>query len=121
MDKKDDLLDLKKSKMRVGWVSCRVRPLCPVDHCSAASTTDTLGEIAKIPSNNSWKCGGGDHKLLCTVNQHIVAGDFNSRAVEWGMPVSKTQDRLILEMCSRLDLKVANRGLKPTFHKTWHS
>jgi hypothetical protein len=47
----------------------------------------------------------------------IVAGDFNARAVEWGMPVTNARGRHILEMASRLDLEVANRGSMPTFRR----
>lgn len=44
----------------------------------------------------------------------IVVGDFNVHAVEWGMPVINTRGRLILKMCSRIDLEVANRSSKLT-------
>jgi len=46
-----------------------------------------------------------------------VAGDFNARAVEWGMPVTNARGRHILEMASRLDLEVANWGSTPTYRR----
>jgi len=45
----------------------------------------------------------------------IVAGDFNARAIEWGMPRTNTRGRLILEMSARLGLIVANSGSKATY------
>lgn len=45
----------------------------------------------------------------------IVAGDFNARAIEWGMPKTNTRGRLIIEMCARLGLIVANTGSKATY------
>lgn len=47
----------------------------------------------------------------------LVAGDFNARALEWGMPVTNARGRHILEMASRLDLEVANRGAMPTYRR----
>lgn len=40
----------------------------------------------------------------------VLAGDFNARALEWGMPHQDTRGRHILEMVSRLDLCVLNEG-----------
>lgn len=47
----------------------------------------------------------------------IVAGDFNSRAVEWGMPSTNSRGRRILDMAARTGLVVANTGNTPTFRR----
>lgn len=47
----------------------------------------------------------------------IVAGDFNSRAVEWGSCTTNTRGRRILEMAARTGLTVANIGRTPTFKR----
>lgn len=47
----------------------------------------------------------------------IVAGDFNARAIEWGMPQTDTRGRLVLEMAARLNLTVLNRGSTPTYRR----
>ena len=47
----------------------------------------------------------------------IVAGDFNARAIEWGMPLTNSRGRLLLEMAARLDLVVANVGSVPTYRR----
>lgn len=45
----------------------------------------------------------------------IVAGDLNSRAIEWGMTRTDRRGRLLLEMAARLNLTVANSGCVPTY------
>lgn len=47
----------------------------------------------------------------------IVAGDFNSRAVEWGMPSTNSRGKRILDMAARTGLIVANLGDTPTFRR----
>ncbi|XP_044316451.1 uncharacterized protein LOC123037861 [Drosophila rhopaloa] len=47
----------------------------------------------------------------------IVAGDFNSRAEEWGMPTTNSRGRKILNMSARVGLVVANVGRAPTFQR----
>lgn len=47
----------------------------------------------------------------------VVAGDFNARAVEWGMTETNRRGRLLLEMAARLDLVVANTGNVPTYRR----
>lgn len=47
----------------------------------------------------------------------IVAGDFNARAQEWGMPQTDTRGRLLCEMASRLGLLVLNVGNTPTYRR----
>lgn len=38
----------------------------------------------------------------------IVAGDFNTRAVDCGMPLTKTRGHDILDMAARKDLHIPN-------------
>lgn len=47
----------------------------------------------------------------------IVAGDFNARAIDWGMPRTDLRGRKILEMAARIGLAVANVGDSPTFRR----
>jgi len=47
----------------------------------------------------------------------VIAGDFNSRAIEWGMPETNTKGRLLLEMAARLELTVANVGRTMTYRR----
>lgn len=55
--------------------------------------------------------------LLERHGQYIVAGDFNSKAQEWGMPTTDSRGRRILEMAARLNLEVMNSGTTPTFRR----
>lgn len=45
----------------------------------------------------------------------VIAGDFNARAAEWGMPHMDRRGKLLLEMAARLGLVVVNKGSKPTY------
>ncbi|XP_053989839.1 uncharacterized protein LOC128882284, partial [Hylaeus volcanicus] len=47
----------------------------------------------------------------------VVAGDFNARACEWGMPGPDTRGRLVDEIASRLGLVVLNVGSTPTYRR----
>ncbi|XP_054015964.1 uncharacterized protein LOC128896631 [Hylaeus anthracinus] len=47
----------------------------------------------------------------------VVAGDFNARACEWGMPRPDTRGRLVVDMASRLGLVVLNVGSTPTYRR----
>lgn len=47
----------------------------------------------------------------------IIAGDFNSQAIEWGSGVTNSRGRRILDMTARLGLVVANVGCSPTFRR----
>ena len=47
----------------------------------------------------------------------LVAGDFNARAVEWGMPETNSKGRDLLEMAARLGLVVANEGSVTTYRR----
>ena len=50
-------------------------------------------------------------------DRYIVAGDFNARAFEWGMPETDTRGRMILELAARTGLVVVNEGNIPTFRR----
>lgn len=47
----------------------------------------------------------------------IVTGDFNARAVEWGMPRTNTRGRYVLEMAARTGLHILNVGNVSTFRR----
>lgn len=47
----------------------------------------------------------------------LVAGDFNSRAVDWGMQTTDPRGRRIVQMMARTGLTVANVGSIPTFRR----
>lgn len=55
--------------------------------------------------------------ILRTEGAVIVAGDFNARAVEWGMPSINSRGNKILEMAARLGLNVMNEGDTRTFRR----
>lgn len=45
----------------------------------------------------------------------VVAGDFNSKAPEWGSPISDRRGQMLIEACARFRLTAANTGGNPTF------
>ncbi|XP_031788839.1 uncharacterized protein LOC116417877 [Nasonia vitripennis] len=47
----------------------------------------------------------------------VIGGDFNTRAVEWGMSAINRRGRAILEMAARLNLVVANEGNTTTYRR----
>ncbi|XP_046679323.1 uncharacterized protein LOC124366766 [Homalodisca vitripennis] len=47
----------------------------------------------------------------------ILAGDFNAKSVEWGMPATDVRGFRILEMAARTGLVVSNVGSAPTFRR----
>lgn len=47
----------------------------------------------------------------------LLAGDFNAKAVEWGMTSTDSRGKRILEMASRLGLNVINLGNTSTFRR----
>lgn len=58
-----------------------------------------------------------EDQILNTQGKVVVAGDFNARALEWGMPHSNTRGRLIMEMAARTGLLVLNEGNVTTFRR----
>lgn len=47
----------------------------------------------------------------------VIAGDFNSKATEWGSDMTNSRGRYILDMAARLGLAIANTGDTPTFRR----
>ena len=45
----------------------------------------------------------------------IVARDFNTKALKWGMPEPDCRGKQLVQMSSRLDLVVLNTGRTSTF------
>lgn len=51
----------------------------------------------------------------------VVAGDFNAKALEWGMTVPDSRGRFVMEMASRLGLVVMNFGGASTYRRPGYS
>ena len=47
----------------------------------------------------------------------VMGGDFNARAVEWGMPAPDARGRDVLELAARTGLLVQNVGRTPTLQR----
>lgn len=47
----------------------------------------------------------------------VVAGNFNTSAIEWGMTQTNKRGRLLLKMATRLDLVVPNTGNTATYRR----
>lgn len=47
----------------------------------------------------------------------VIAGDFNARALEWGMSTTNTRGWYILDMAARAELTVMNEGGVSTFRR----
>lgn len=60
----------------------------------------------------------GLEDCLNSMHGHVmVGGDFNSKAVEWGMPVPDSRGRRLMEAAARLCLTVLNVGNVSTFRR----
>ncbi|XP_072389684.1 uncharacterized protein [Diabrotica undecimpunctata] len=49
-----------------------------------------------------------------TGGEYVVLGDSNSKAVEWGSPITDIRGRILTDWVGALDLVVLNTGLEPT-------
>lgn len=58
-----------------------------------------------------------EDEIRQTGGRMVVAGDFNARGVEWGMPESNARGRYLLEMAARTGLAILNVGNTPTFRR----
>lgn len=47
----------------------------------------------------------------------IIGGDFNAKAIDWGMPKTDSRGRRILEMAARFGVTVGNEGSTSTFRR----
>lgn len=72
--------------------------------------SDSIGEFEK-------KLEEIEDKIREIEGYFIVAGDFNARAAEWGMPETNSRGTRIMEMAARTGLTVANVGNVPTFRR----
>lgn len=63
------------------------------------------------------KLDGLEEVILATEGAIVAAGDFNARALEWGMPTPDTRGGYILEMAARTGLLVLNEGGTSTFRR----
>lgn len=63
------------------------------------------------------KLGELEDAVVNTMGPVVVAGDFNARALEWGMPNTDRRGRLILEMACRTGLHILNEGGVTTFRR----
>ena len=58
-----------------------------------------------------------EERVLDTTGHIVVGGDFNARAVEWGMPSTNSRGKYILDFAARAGLVVLNEGDTPTFRR----
>lgn len=58
-----------------------------------------------------------EEEVLRLGGKAIVAGDFNAKGVEWGMPYSDPRGKYLLEMAARTGLVVLNVGCTTTFRR----
>ncbi|XP_046681479.1 uncharacterized protein LOC124368248 [Homalodisca vitripennis] len=58
-----------------------------------------------------------EESVLGTTGHVVVGGDFNARAVEWGMPSTNSRGKYILDFIARAGLVVLNQGDTPTFRR----
>jgi len=58
-----------------------------------------------------------EESVLGTTGHIVVGGDFNARAVEWGMPSTNSRGKYILDFIARAGLVVLNQGDTPTFRR----
>lgn len=58
-----------------------------------------------------------EDEVLKVADRMVIAGDFNARALEWGMPHPDGRGRRILEMAARTGLFVLNVGTTTTFRR----
>ena len=58
-----------------------------------------------------------EESVIDTTGHIVVAGDFNARAVEWGMPSTNSRGKYILDFAARAGLAVLNEGDTPTFRR----
>ena len=95
-----------------GFVWIRTRQLTIVS-CYLTPNNPILEFQRKLDGMEDflWSCPG---KVL-------VAGDFNARAAEWGMPHTKSRGRKIVDMTARLNLIIHNSGRVPTFRRQGHT
>lgn len=63
------------------------------------------------------KLGDLEDTIRATDGNMIVAGDFNGKALEWGMSYADRRGRLIMEMVARTGLEILNQGSTPTFRR----
>ena len=71
------------------YVSCYLRPSGRIQDCY--TKLEDIEDFAREASSNI-----------------IVAGEFNAKAVDWGMPYTKSKGEATLEIVSRLGLDVLN-------------
>lgn len=58
-----------------------------------------------------------EEEIRGSIGKVVVAGDFNAKGVEWGMPETDSRARYVLEMTARTGLSVLNAGNTPTFRR----
>lgn len=81
----------------------------------------TLMSCYLTPSDNieefQSKLNSIEDKILEIGGSFLIAGDFNSKAVEWGMPLTNSRGRRVLDMSARLGLILVNTGTATTFRR----
>ena len=86
----------------ITYVSCYLTPTGPIQ--AYYTKLDDIEEFAREASSNI-----------------IVAGDFNAKAIDWGMSYTDSKGEATLEMASRLGLVVLNVGNTTTFRRAGYN
>ncbi|XP_054258219.1 uncharacterized protein LOC128983085 [Macrosteles quadrilineatus] len=78
----------------------------------------TLFSVYLTPDEPNWefrlKIDRLEDSVRGTVGHVVVAGDFNARAVEWGMISTNSRGKYMLDFAARAGLVVLNEGDTPT-------
>ncbi|XP_053994616.1 uncharacterized protein LOC128884937 [Hylaeus volcanicus] len=81
----------------------------------------TLASVYLSPNNRIVDFRDKIEALEDTIGEQeggwIVGGDFNAKAVEWGMLRPDTRGRYVVEMAARRNLVILNRGSSTTFRR----
>ncbi|KAL7744504.1 hypothetical protein ACLKA6_017028, partial [Drosophila palustris] len=108
-NKASSILELEK--VRIGWVVCRIRSIFQPKRCFSCymAPSWTLEEFSSLLND-----------LVEDVRDHspaVIAGDFNSWALEWQSPVTNARGRVLLDAFATLDVELLNRGSTHTFSR----
>ena len=108
------------------WLRGRVQASLTQQGKGNCHVWDTCGGTAYIscylsqndsPEVLATKLPSIESTVRMTNGSVILAGDFNARALEWGMSTTNPRGRMVLEMATRCKLVVQNIGNRPTYER----
>ena len=88
------------------WTKC---DLCTIISCYLTTSHNIQDFQAKLDSIEDTARDIGE--------DFIIAGDFNSKAIEWGMRNTDSRGKRVLDMAARLGAMVLNTGAATTFRR----